>query len=53
METLSWVRVIDICFENQVKNKHRRYGRLNARLRASFLDYVLFIFPQDSSLGCF
>ena len=52
MEILSWVRVIDISFENQAKNEHRFYGRLNARTRVSFLDDKIFISPRDSSVGC-
>jgi hypothetical protein len=52
MKILSWIRVIDISFENQVKNEQRFYGRLNARTRASFFDDKIFITPRDSSVRC-
>lgn len=44
--------MIDISFENQVKNEQRFYGRLNARTRASFFDDKIFITPRDSSVRC-
>jgi hypothetical protein len=51
MEILPLVSGIDISYENQVKNEHRFYGRLNARTRASFLDdinsYLLEVRLQD------
>ena len=52
MENLSWIRWGDVLFENQVKNEHRFYGRLNFCTRASFLDDKI-ITPRDSPVGCF